>query len=190
MEALHSFYQTKRFSLVYSVSFCHFTRFLCNFTSSYVSRQKPFQSTVEPRFCGMWNVWSTFHYFYGFWKSRPFLPCSVAVEKTQRFSYSVKKCGFESCSDISFPLIRKYSLMQGFTFFCRLSLQGSDVLKVLIHSQNWKYHGNPKKAHCWVNIDLRPALFNNFQPWESVHNSLTIFDTGSPLAPPVLILVS
>ena len=29
-----------------------------------------------------------------------------------------------------------------------------------LFSQNWKYHGKPKKFHCWVDIDLRQALFS------------------------------
>ena len=42
--------------------------------------------------------------FYGVRKSRSLLPCCVIAEKSPRFSNSVKKRGFESCSNISFPL--------------------------------------------------------------------------------------
>ena len=44
-------------------------------------------------------------FFYGVWKSRPFLRCCVAVEKSPRFLNSVKKHGFEICSNIFFALV-------------------------------------------------------------------------------------
>ena len=42
--------------------------------------------------------------FYGVQKSLPFLPCCVAAEKSALLLKLVKNRGFESCSNISFPL--------------------------------------------------------------------------------------
>ena len=35
-------------------------------------------------------------------------------------------------------------------------------LFLLLFTQKWKYHGKTEKNHCWVDIDLRPALLKDF----------------------------
>ena len=51
---------------------------------------------------------------------------------------------------------------------------------LFLFCQNWKYHGKPEKFNCWVNVDLRQALFKIFDQ----------YDTGSLLVRYGINLVS
>ena len=72
-----------------------------------VSRRVPdeiFQIESKTRGKNILEKLSKPRFFYRVWKSRPFLPCCVAAEKSARLLNPVKNRGFESCSNISFPL--------------------------------------------------------------------------------------